>query len=265
MTAINDDDDPTRGVELSDYIDRAIRAALSERVRSMIPARVAKLHLDGDGNLISVDCKPLVGDFHRDETGALVTRSVPIINNVPVQFMTGGGFTFTVPIVAGASGTLGALFFSDRSMDRWLSGQGQEVTDPEIYTRSALTDAVFFPGLLPFGAPMDPAAPVDHATAGSIAGKRIHFRDGVICAGDEAGSDFGSLAGKVADTLDRLQTVLNVFFKATATPVNEPGNGAPSALQIALMAAFSAAHITDTLGVDHTWPDSTAAEQFKAK
>lgn len=160
--ALSDDQEPTRGPIQAEVVDRHIRAALAERVRSMIPARVDKVHTDGSGNLLRVDCKILVGDFHRDETGALVTSSVPIINSVPVVFLTAGGFTVTAPV---QGGTLGMLFFSDRSMDRWLSGQGQEVVDPELYHRSALTDAVFLPGLLPFGAPSG-YAPTDRASFG---------------------------------------------------------------------------------------------------
>ena len=202
---LSDDDEPTRGVVQADATDRAIRAALAERVRSMIPARVAKVYTNGSGNLDRVDCKPLVGDFHRDEEGALVTASVPIIPSVPVVFLTAGGFTFTVPVVAG---TLGMLFFADRSIDRWLSGQGQEVVNPELYHRAGLTDAVFVPGLLPFGAPMSPAPPVDHATAGSVAGPRIHFRASTICVGDEAGSAFLARADKVLTELQSVATNL---------------------------------------------------------
>lgn len=238
---LSDDEEPARGVVQSDVIDRHIRAALAERVRSMIPARVDKVNLDGSGNLASVNCKPLVGDFHRDETGALVTSSVPIINSVPVSFLTAGGFTFTVPIMGGANGTLGMLFFSDRSMDRLLSGQGQEVVDPELYHRSALTDAVFVPGLLTFGAPMDPAPPVDHATAGSIAGPRIHFRPTLITVGDEAGAQFIALANLV---LSELQSIVTAF-NAHIHPAGTPNTGTP----VTPMAA----------------PGSVAASQGKAK
>ena len=225
---LSDDEEPTRGVIQADATERAIRAALAERVRSMIPARVDKVHLDGSGNLKWVDCKPLIGDFHRDETGKLVSTSVPIICSVPVVLLVGGGFCFTVPLIGGANGTLGMLIFSDRSMDRWLSGQGQEVVDPELYHRSALTDACFIPGLLPFGAPMDPAPPVDHATAGSVSGPRIHFRSNVITIGDESGSkklgldqdpvDAGTLTAVVGPPSGGLSPITITYTAPGGTP-----------------------------------------------
>jgi hypothetical protein len=61
--------------------------------------------------------------------------------------------------------TTGSLFFSSRSLDKWLSGSGQEV-DPEFDHDHALNDAIFFPGLNPFGAPLA-SCPTDRASFGS--------------------------------------------------------------------------------------------------
>ena len=181
MSAPADDNNSTRGVELSELLRRHVRAELAEGVRSCIPAVVTRF----DASQQQADCKPLIRDFHRDEDGALVVASVPVVPSVPVVFLTAGGFTFTAPIVANE--TTGLLLFADRSLDAWLAGQGQEV-DPGFYTRSNLADAVFLPGLLPFGAAMSVAPPTDHATAGSVTGQRIHFRQGAICVGEETGS-----------------------------------------------------------------------------
>src|SRR5690348_17899352 len=89
--ATEDDDTLTRGNPLSAMIDQKIRAALAERVRSSEPARVVKYDADKQ----KADVKILVGDFYRDETGALVTSSVPVVPSVPVWSLTAGGFTFT--------------------------------------------------------------------------------------------------------------------------------------------------------------------------
>jgi len=141
------------------------------------------------------------------------------------MFLTAGGFTFTVPIVAGE--TTGALLFAERSLDRWLAGRGS-VVDPEIYTRFNQTDAIFLPGLLPFGNPMDPAPPTDHATAGSITGKRIHFRQNTICIGDESGSKKIVLDGDAVNAGSLTGTVLvsgvPVSVQFTYTPA---GGGTP--------------------------------------
>ncbi len=143
----DDDNDSTRGVTLPELIRRAVRAELAEGVRSHIPVRVERY----DATKGQVDVLPLIKDFHRDETGALVVAGVPVITNIPVAFFAAGGFAITVKIVAGQ--TLGRLSFVDRSMDAWLSGDGQ-VVDPELYVRNSLADAWFEPGLQPFGAPL---------------------------------------------------------------------------------------------------------------
>lgn len=135
-----------------------------------------------------------------------MTVSVPVVSGVPVMFLTAGGFTFTVPIMEGE--TTGLLLFSDRSMDRWLSGSGQEVVDPELYTRSAMTDGVFIPGLLSFGNAMSSAPPTDHATAGSVTGPRVHFRDSTITIGDESGAQLIALANLVKSELQSIATAL---------------------------------------------------------
>ncbi len=196
---LSDDNESTRGVTSQELGDRRTRGLIAEGVHSMIVARVEKYYPATQ----RVDVQQMVKDFHRDETGALVVASVPVINSVPVQFLTAGGFTFTVPLIEGE--TLGSLWFAERSLDRWLTGDGQEV-DPQIYSRFNITDAIFMPGVLPFGAPMSVAPPTDHATAGSITGARIHFRSGTICVGDESGSDFLARAQKVLDELNKAHT-----------------------------------------------------------
>lgn len=231
--SFEDDQDSTRGVTLQELLRRLVRAELAEHVRSMVPARVERVDLDADGNLKSVDCLVLVKDFHRDETGKLVVSSVPVIPHVPVAFLTAGGFTFTVPLVAGE--TTGALLFSDRSLDRWLTGTGGEV-DPEIYTRSGLSDAVFVPGLEPFGAARA-AAPADHATAGSVAGPRIHFRGSTITLGDEAGSKPLVLDGDTVD-LGTLAAAFNPQGAMISLTITPPGGGAPVVLSVATPGPF---------------------------
>lgn len=180
MSALDDDNSTTRGVTLPEYQRRAFRAQLAEAMRVMMVCRVHAY----DPAEQRVDLQPLVKDFHRGEDGALVVASVALITNVPVAMLTGGGFSFTVPIQAGDNGTIGMFITSDRSLDRWLAGGGEEV-DPELYTRWNLGDGVFLPGVLPFGAPMSPAPPTDRATAGAIGGPRIHFYTDKICVGDE--------------------------------------------------------------------------------
>lgn len=220
---LSDDNDSTRGVSLTELNDRLIRAALAENVRSWIPARVESY----DAATRKANVQILVYDFHRDEGGALVVAAVPVINCVPVVFPTAGGFTLSMPVV---KGTLGSIFFGERSLDRWLSGNGDPV-DPAIYSRFNLTDAQFVAGLLPFGAPLEVADPTDHATLGSISGVRIHFRDDGICIGDESGAKFLVLNGDALTASSQMAAwalVVEQLFTAICTATGVPNPFTPA-------------------------------------
>ena len=235
MSAPADDNNSTRGVELSELLRRHVRAELAEGVRSCIPAVVTRF----DASQQQADCKPLIRDFHRDEDGALVAASVPVVPSVPVVFLTAGGFTFTAPIVANE--TTGLLLFADRSLDAWLAGQGQEV-DPGFYTRSNLADAVFLPGLLPFGAAMSVAPPTDHATAGSVTGQRIHFHQGTICVGEETGAQSMFHA---EDMLTDASQAINDLGAAVAVIGAIPPSVLSFVARAALPAGVSGSYLSD--------------------
>jgi len=219
-----DDNESTRGVTTPELLQRAARAIIAEAVRSMIPGRVVRAEVNANGQQV-VDVLPLVNDFHRDETGALVVTPLPVIASVPVVFLSAGGFTFTVPVQAGkADGTTGALFFSQLSLDRWLASTTGAQVDPELYTRFNLADAIFIPGLQPFGMAGGPNPPTDHATAGSVSGKRIHFRDNVICIGDESGSKKLVLDGDAATA----KTALGTWAQQVEAAITTLGGVAPA-------------------------------------
>lgn len=59
----------------------------------------------------------------------------------------GQGYSIKLPI---AVGDTGYLIFSDRSLDAWLAGGGG-IVDPQDARHHDLTDAIFVPGLVPFG------------------------------------------------------------------------------------------------------------------
>lgn len=146
----------TRAPTLGEVIRRAINAALVDTHRA-IPASVQSY----DAKTQQVDCQILVKRPYLDETDERQVESLPVVPNVPVMFAGGGGYRETFPIAAGDTGY---LVFAERSLDRWLTGTGAEV-DPE-FDEASLVDAVFFPGLRPFGAPLQ-SAPTDRASFGN--------------------------------------------------------------------------------------------------
>lgn len=226
----------TRSPSLAEVISSAISGAL-EGVHTALPAKVVRY----DASTQQADVQPLVKAAYTDEEGERQVASLPVVASVPVVMLTAGGFTFTVPV---QNGNTGLLVFAEASLDRWLAGTGGEV-DPEIDVRHGLSDGVFLPGLLPFGAPMDPAPPTDHATAGSVGGPRIHFRSSAITIGDESGSKKLGLDGDQVDcgalTLTVAAGVLGGTYVdpfGTSTAVT---SGSPIPLKGKLLASASQA------------------------
>lgn len=235
-------DDPVRAPSQSFVIEQHIRAALAS-LRTCMVGRVVRYDADAQ----QVDVQPLVKDWYTDEEGARVVEAVPVIANVPVQFLTAGGFTFTVPIVASdTNGTIGTLWFAERSLDRWLAGTGGTV-DPEVYLRHALTDGIFMPGVSPFGAPMSVAPPTDHATAGSITGKRLHFHESLIIAGDSAAAQFMAKANDVLSELQDVASTLAGHVHTAGTLTAPPGGGAVTGSTGSSNSTYTASSVAATV------------------
>lgn len=173
-----------RFTSLGEVINAAVDFALRD-LRTCIPAKVVKW----DASKCRADCQILVKNVTEDEEGKRQVSSFPVVPGVAVQFQGANGFRLTCPISDGSGGTdatIGTLFFSFRSLDKWLSGSGKEV-DPELDHAHALADAIFMPGLLPFGAPWQ-SVPADEMSIGDDAdgNGRIHFASGEVKLGDGA-------------------------------------------------------------------------------
>lgn len=206
-----------RGPSAADVIERHVRAILRD-VHTSIPGRVERVY--GDGDEIRLDVQPLIKNWRLDEAGNRIVADVPLVTNVPVEWPEGGGFCVTFPI---AVGDFGKLTFGERSLDRWLAGNGIAV-DPEVYHRHDLSDATFSPGLRPFGNPLR-GVPRDHAAIGKANGLRIHLRDNTITIGDEAGSKFIVLDGDAVNAASTMATWIadaQVVLAAAAVLVGKP-------------------------------------------
>jgi hypothetical protein len=251
-----------RLVTLGDLVDQAVAAGLRD-IYKLIPAKVVKY----DASTQKVDCKILIKNITRGEEDDREVMSAPVVPNVPVEFLGAGGFRITCPISDGTlqidgqtvKATTGCLQFSHRSLDKWLSGDGSEV-DPEFDHDHALGDAVFRPGLMPFGAPWG-SCPTDHMTMGSDAGVQIHFHNQTIAAGDEAGNDFVALAAKTNKAISDFYTILNNVFGASSAPIVTPAPTVADPVYVAVKAAIAALVVSGA-----PWPpDDVATTQFKAK
>jgi hypothetical protein len=131
--------------ELETVMTEAIRAGMME-LRVSMPVRVEKY----DHEKQMVDVKPLIKKEYKLNNEVV---SLPIIPSVPVNFPSsnGGNCRIVLPIKAG---DFGYIVVCDRSIEKWLSGDGQEVNPQDVRIHD-FTDAIFVPGLRPFANPLD--------------------------------------------------------------------------------------------------------------
>jgi hypothetical protein len=139
---------------LEDVISNAIRKVMLD-FRVSIPVKVLKY----DSENQKVDIQPLIRKKYKtqDRTGQVVDS--PVISDVPIEWPSSdsGNAYMTFPLKVG---DLGRAEFMDRSIAEWLSGNGSMVTpeDPRIHN---ISDAVFVPGLRPFGSKLSDVSTVD--------------------------------------------------------------------------------------------------------
>ncbi len=197
-----------------------INTAVEQALRSLhvcLPAKVVKWNASKQ----RANCQILVKDVSEDETGARQAKSIPVVPGVPVQFLGAGGFRITCPISDGSlviqgkqmPATTGTLFFADRSLDKWLAGSGSEV-DPEIDHDHDISDAIFVPGLMPFGSPLQDV-PTAAGSVGFDGGLQMLNDGSVITLAQTAGSsDFVALSKKVKAWFDAFNTAVSSWTVA---------------------------------------------------
>lgn len=188
---------------------------LAAVLRAAHDARAMQIHVSLPGEVIkydntrrSVDVKPLIKRGYEAEDGSRAVESLSILASIPVVFPCGSLKGLTFPLAAGDTGL---IVFSEASIDRWLA-QGGEV-DPGDDRRHSMSDAVFFPGLMPFNEP-------GLATDG----------DNVVIRTDTEIHAGGSQALALNSVLSTLINVLKTWVVA-------PNDGG-LALQNAVIAAF---------------------------
>ena len=120
--------------DLSTVIEAAVKYHLGE-VNTAIPARI----ISYDPTTQAAEVQPLIK--RRYKNGDVIDRAP--ITGVPVVFPAAGGGIITFPVVEGDTVL---LIFSQRSIDRWIRGDGQPV-DPGDNRKHDISDAMAIPGL----------------------------------------------------------------------------------------------------------------------
>jgi hypothetical protein len=120
-------------------IEDAIWAELSAKVHTCLPGVVDSYDPAGP----KVNVKPLVEKRFLNGT----YLPLPVIVDVPVQFLRSNRFHCSFPL---ARGDTGLILFAERSISEWLTNDGREVK-PRDGRKFSLTDAIFIPGVFAFG------------------------------------------------------------------------------------------------------------------
>lgn len=118
---------------LGDFIESHLAG-----LRVALPGRVVAYDKDTQ----RADIQPDIQDGYLDEDAQRQAVALPVITDVPVQFLGAGPFRITFPI---RKGDQVLLIFSSSSLSRWKAAGGGLV-DPGNDQRHTLEDAIAIPG-----------------------------------------------------------------------------------------------------------------------
>lgn len=196
-----------------------LKVTLAELLRKAIASRVADIHTALPGRVEKYDADKQVADvvpvirgviFSEDEDPLL--EDPPVIQNVPVGWMRGGGYSLQLPL---AKGDHGLLVFSEACIAQWrVSG---EISEPGDLRRHDLSYPVFYPCIAPDSSPLPNAG-----------GAAVLDGPGVIRMGGPS-ADFVALSAKVDAQFEKIAQLFQSW-----TPVAQDGGAALKALTASL-------------------------------
>ncbi len=219
-----------RTPSLFDVITAAVNAN-SVDLRVAMPAMVQSY----DASTKLADVQPLLLQRIVADDGSVTQEKLPVIPSVPVVFPRGGGgFFIEFPLQAGDNVL---VVFCDNSLDLWKTrgATTSNPLDPLDARPHTFQGAVCYPGLY------DGTAPATNSPANKLAIGKI-------------GGTFADAARKDDQTQSTSSTDSSFWsFWSTflgvirGLPINEPGNGSPSAFQAALISAFGVSSTPSSL------------------
>lgn len=152
------------GPSHADVLQEAVRAGIA-RVHTSMPGVIVEY----DETAQKVVVQPVLRGRYKDAAGVLQDEKLPPIPSVPVAWPAGNGYSITWPLVPGDYVT---LLFAERSTDEFRA-TGEDDIAPADLRRHSLSDAVAYPGGLPFSHPL-PATGYDSGSM-VVAGTEIRL------------------------------------------------------------------------------------------
>ena len=227
-------------------LEDIIRAAMHYKAvetRNALPGRVKSY--DASKNLaeIEVCINPTIRKDGGDEVEVL-----GVIKNVPIEWMSGGGYFFAFPLNQGDEVK---ITFHDFSLDQWIE-KGGVVTVKDQHTHH-LSDASAYPGMRA----KPKALPNGHSSKliiGKIDNPSLQFQidDSFFLFGGAA-AQFLARADKVLDRLNAFKSTFDGHtHTVTGTAACSAGGGAVTATALATSTPI-------------TTPTSVACDKVKAE
>ncbi len=188
----------TASATLNDAIGAALAAAISQ-IHTCLPGKVESF----DFRTRKASIKPLIKRPYLDGN----PQALPVIPGVPVLFPWGGTGSLTFPMQRGDTG---AIFFTERAMEVWLSRGGDAAPgDPRMFD---ITDAIFIPGLAPFNV----SGPAEDGESLLLKFGAVKFR---MNGGKLA---IGKTGAELLDIIDQLMGALITTTVPTVPAVAQP-------------------------------------------
>lgn len=218
-------DTSERSPSLAELLERATNAA-QRRIFRCRPGRVTKW----DASKQKANVQPLIKIPYLDEEQNRQVESDAILTDVPVLFMGAGPLRITFPVSDGKlviegetiPATRGVIFWSEVSLDKWLATSDGKEVDPEFDHRDGHNDAVFIPGLNPFGDPLDDV-PTDHMSVGFDGGLQIKIKKTMVEVGDKNATTLKlvAISDLVEQNNNNIRSALNTICQVFGTHTHE--------------------------------------------
>lgn len=198
--AIADQPDPS----LLDALTVWLENRLAD-VHTILPGKVVAFYPDSQ----SADVQPLLKRTIRLPGEDPKVIEYPQVTKAPVVYPRGAGWRITWPLKAG---DLVLVAVGERSLDRWLSGDGAAVA-PGDPRKHDLSDAVVLAGLAPYGSAIPDIGTEDLVLGREDASSELRLKpDGTILLG--AGADAG--VARDGDTVEISPSTAPGFYAALA-------------------------------------------------
>jgi len=230
---------------LSSLIIKGVEKKLL-RVHTCIPGAITKVLGNQKVNVQPLLQKRYVDPQGTDPNGILI--DLPEIQSVPVIMPMGSDYYLKLPI---AEGDTGAIIFAERSIDAWLAGLGGDKTvDPGDTRHHDLSDAIFVPGLFPFGSQTTDETN-DLIVKNGQAQIKLQKDGDILLGGNVNPAVLGDiLVNALNDLSSALETLTTAISTGPIGVISSPVPGSPVPTNPAIIAAVVAFQASLTLFIN---------------